>query len=312
VALINDLLDIEKIGSGQVEFASEPLDLHEVAMRAVRDLTEYAGERSVALELYADPSAAPLLGDFDRLVQVATNLISNAVKFSPADATVSVQVRVVGSTATLLVTDRGPGVPIEFRSRIFTKFAQADSSDTRARGGTGLGLAISREIAERHGGIIDFEDAEGGGSQFRLELPLRPGFEGSEAAPATTPLPWCSEQLLLHVDDDSALAEVVRGQLAQCGRVLHASSVADAARLVEDRAPNMVVLDLVLPDGDGSELIAAIRRSRPEAVIIIYTARDVPADLAARVDRVLLKSRHSADALLSAVVALGPCAEKAA
>jgi PAS domain S-box-containing protein len=312
VALINDLLDIEKIGSGQVEFASDPVDLGDVATRAVRDLTGYASDRSITLERLADAGPAPLRGDFDRLVQVATNLISNAVKFSPENSVVSVGVRVLASTAVLSVTDRGAGVPEEFRSRIFTKFAQADSSDTRARGGTGLGLAISREIAERHGGTVDFEDASGGGSTFRLELPLRPGLGGVEPARTISILPWCAEQVLLHVDDDPALAEVVRGRLAPYGRLLHAGSIADATRQIEELTPNIVVLDLVLPDGDGAELIDAIRRRRPETVIIIYTARDVSPALAARVDRVLLKSRHSMDALLSAVVALGPCAQEAA
>lgn len=312
VALINDLLDVEKIGSGQVEFASDPVDLRDVAERAVRDLGGYAGDRSISLQLLTDETPASLIGDFDRLVQVATNLISNAVKFSPDHAAVTVEVRVLASSAVLFVTDRGAGVPAEFRSRIFTKFAQADSSDTRARGGTGLGLAISREIAERHGGLVDFEDALGGGSCFRMELPLRPGAEGVNAADSAPPLPWCSEQLLLHIDDDAALGEVVRGHLAQCGRLVHARSMAEAAGQIEALAPNVVVLDLMLPDGDGADLITAIRSRRPDAVIIIYTAREVSPALAARVDRVLQKSRHSMDVLLSAVVALGPCADKAA
>ncbi len=144
VRLINDILDVEKIESGQMGFRLAPVDLAALAGQAVESNRAYAEGYEVELRISflgeaVEGRGARVWGDADRLLQVITNLISNAVKFSPRGGVVEVAVTRGEGEARVAVTDHGPGVPPEFRQRIFEKFAQADSSSTREKGGTGLG-----------------------------------------------------------------------------------------------------------------------------------------------------------------------------
>jgi signal transduction histidine kinase len=172
--LINDVLDLEKIESGLTAFHDEAVAVGPLLERAAALNTPYADKFDVRLELGQPLPDATVSGDADRLLQVMANLISNAVKFSPAGAVVAVTAEVRDGAARVAVADAGPGVPEEFRGRIFEKFAQADGSDTRRKGGTGLGLSICRAIVERMGGTIGYESAPGRGTVFYFDLPLRP------------------------------------------------------------------------------------------------------------------------------------------
>jgi signal transduction histidine kinase len=117
---------------------------------------------------------ARVVADGDRVTQVVVNLLSNAAKYSPRGDEVLVTLGVHDGRARVTVIDRGPGIPAEFRSRVFERFAQADASDRREKGGTGLGLNICRSIVEAHGGTIGFESEPGVRTAFRFELPLEP------------------------------------------------------------------------------------------------------------------------------------------
>jgi signal transduction histidine kinase len=172
--LINDVLDLEKIESGLTAFHDEAVAVGPLLERAAALNMPYADKFDVRLELGQPLPDATVSGDADRLLQVMANLISNAVKFSPAGAVVAVTAEVRDGAARVAVADAGPGVPEEFRGRIFEKFAQADGSDTRRKGGTGLGLSICRAIVERMGGTIGYESAPGRGTVFYFDLPLRP------------------------------------------------------------------------------------------------------------------------------------------
>ena len=169
VRLVNDVLDLERMTSGRMQYAVEPCLLSPLAMQAIRDVQPLAEAADVRLLLEA---AEPLTvrGDHDRLLQVAINLLANAVKFSPRGATVHVSVRRVGHDARFSVVDHGAGVPESFRSRVFERFAQADSSDRRQKGGTGLGLSICRAIVEAHHGRIDFTSEPGVRTEFFFEI----------------------------------------------------------------------------------------------------------------------------------------------
>ncbi len=172
-ALIDDILSIEKIESGSLDLRLAPVPVGPLLERAVSLNTPYARKFEVRLELCKPLPEVSVTGDADRLLQVMANLLSNAAKFSPAGATVSVACTVQNDTVRVAVTDCGPGVPEDFRRRIFQKFAQADSGDTRQKGGTGLGLSICKAIVERLGGTIGFGPAPDGGTTFHFDLPIR-------------------------------------------------------------------------------------------------------------------------------------------
>lgn len=172
IAMINDLLDIEKIESGRMEFHKEPFDLVEVVVASLEENRNYAVDNGVVFQLQGNPPPCPIMADRSRLAQVLANLLSNAAKFSPRDGNVEVSVQRSDCLVRVSVRDHGPGVPEQFRSRIFQKFAQGDSSDSRKRGGTGLGLAIAKQIVQHFGGTIGYQPGEGGGTIFFFELPL--------------------------------------------------------------------------------------------------------------------------------------------
>ena len=169
--LVNDVIDQARIESGALRFEPAPFDLAQFLDDAVQLDVAYAAMHHATLRLEAPAPEARVFADRDRLLQVMANLVSNAAKFSAEGGEVTVGARVRSGRVRIAVSDRGRGIPEEFRARIFQPFSQADSSDERERGGTGLGLAICKAIVERSGGAIGFEDREGGGTTFWFEVP---------------------------------------------------------------------------------------------------------------------------------------------
>jgi signal transduction histidine kinase len=139
--------------------------------QAVLAMQGYAQQFRVGIDLQADVPDASSNVDGDRIVQVLVNLLSNAIKFSPAGETVTIRLDCIDAWTRISVIDRGAGIPSEFRERIFQKFAQADSTDSRQKGGTGLGLSICKSIVEGHAGRIAYRSKEGQGTQFDVLLP---------------------------------------------------------------------------------------------------------------------------------------------
>jgi signal transduction histidine kinase len=169
--LINDLLDVEKIESGKLTLEPEVLAVDELVQEAMV-LNKAFGDRfRVRFALDGELPGRRVLADRKRLLQVMTNLLSNAAKFSPEGDVVHIALEEQGPNVRVAVHDRGPGIPEAFRSRIFGRFAQADSTASRQKGGTGLGLAICKRLIEMMHGKIAFEDRPGGGTTFWFELP---------------------------------------------------------------------------------------------------------------------------------------------
>jgi PAS domain S-box-containing protein len=171
VRLVNDILDSEKMLSGKMELSMRALDLVALIERSVRENESYAATHGVTVALQTGAPEARVMADTDRLVQVVTNLLSNACKFSNKGGVVEVTVEESAQRVRVSVADRGAGVPKEMQKRLFERFAQLDSSDARRKGGTGLGLSICRAIIERMDGHIGFAERDGGGSVFFFELP---------------------------------------------------------------------------------------------------------------------------------------------
>jgi PAS domain S-box-containing protein len=169
VRLINDILDIQKIESGQVVFAIKRVAVRPLVEQAIETSGAYGESLGVAIRLDPLATAADVPADPDRLAQVIANLLSNAIKFSPRGAEVEVSIARRNDRVEISVRDHGPGVPHDFKARVYEKFAQAD--DARRKGGTGLGLSIVKGIVTRLGGSTGFDDAPGGGAIFHVELP---------------------------------------------------------------------------------------------------------------------------------------------
>ncbi|MDB5600168.1 MAG: sensor hybrid histidine kinase [Xanthobacteraceae bacterium] len=179
VRLVNNILDMEKIESGKVVFVLKRVEVRALVTQAIESNRGFAEEYGVRIKLDAASTSGDIRADSDWLTQIVTNLLSNAIKFSPRGEEVVVAIKTQGDKVLISVRDHGHGVPDEFKPRIFEKFAQADNSDARQQGGTGLGLSIVKQIAERLGGTVRFDDAPGGGAIFSVEIP---GWQQGRAA----------------------------------------------------------------------------------------------------------------------------------
>jgi len=257
VRLINDILDIERIDSGTIDMHRQPGDAADLIAAAAEGLQSLAAEAQVTLR--ANAASAPVFADRDRILQTLTNLISNALKFSPPESTVHVSSKRRDGEVLFQVADEGRGIPADKLESIFGRFQQVDASDSREKGGTGLGLAISRTIVEHHGGRIWAESVAGEGSTFSFVLPALAEHDhpnGDRALPAGPAVLVC--------DDDASVVEVVAAMLSERGyRVIEATSGEQALERAISERPDAILLDLLMPGMSGWETAAALRK-RPE------------------------------------------------
>jgi PAS domain S-box-containing protein len=253
IRLINDILDTDKIESGNMHFDPRQAELGPLLQAAVAANEGFASQHGIRIRLQCPAEPLRVNVDSDRLNQVLANLISNAVKFSPAGKAVEVTLLRAGATARIEVRDHGPGIPAEFRARMFQKFSQADSSDARAKGGTGLGLNITKAIVERLGGTIGFDSEVGAGSTFFFDLPiLASGPAGLPAVP--------SRPRVLVCEDDLDIARLIAMLLEKGG--FDADLAFDAAQAREraaQRSYAAMTVDLRLPDDQGVAVVRALR-----------------------------------------------------
>ena len=257
VRLINDILDIEKYDSGKMAFTFTQVDARAVVEQAIETSRAYAEEFGVTIRLDADAVVGEMRADADRLMQVISNLLSNAIKFSPRGEEVVVAIMERPESIRITLRDHGFGIPEEFKPRVFGKFAQADSSDSRQKGGTGLGLSIVKQIVERLGGEVGFESAPGRGALFFVNIPRWPS---SLIDRAKSPAP--ANQIML-CEDDADVAAMLIGQLADAGVTAQlAATVQEALQRADVDQFAAVLVDLNLPDGDGIDLIRQLR-NRP-------------------------------------------------
>ena len=286
VRLINDILDIERIESGKVSMDKRICDAGDLIQQAVEVVQPIAAKSNIEITVSTD--SVQLRADPDRLVQVMTNVLSNAVKFSSSGSKVALSARRQGSELLIRVKDEGRGIPPDKLETIFGRFQQVDASDSRERGGTGLGLAISRSIVLQHGGRIWVESTLGVGSTFTIALPAL-----AEEPAAPLPRPMLQPTALtdagvsnavLICDDDPSTLEVLGTMLTNRGyRVILTNSGSAAIREAAKQKPGVILLDLVMPNMNGWETIAALKREpeTEEIPVIIFSALS-PTDEAAR------------------------------
>lgn len=263
--LIDDLLDVSRIVSGQLRLVSQPVDLATQVRRAVDSVRPIAREKGVVLETHIEPVGL-VDGDPERLRQAAWNLLSNAVKFTPHGGRVTVSLSERENRAVLVVFDSGIGIEPEFMGRLFDPFRQADSSMTRAHGGLGLGLAIVKHVIDAHGGSIHaVSPGTGGGASFTVLLPLRRGEASRELLEEAEVTDQLEDVLVLVVESDPDTRDLLTTLLQNAGaRVVHASDASEArASLWRDR-PDLLLADIRLPGEDGLSLMRSIRRLPPD------------------------------------------------
>jgi PAS domain S-box-containing protein len=304
IRLINDILDLDKIESGRTVFSVKPLPLSALIDQAIDANRAFAASHNVAIELDPVPLDATILGDEDRMMQVLTNLLSNAAKFSPENGTVRVSVTPLDRRYRISVADQGPGIPEEFRERIFGKFAQADASDSRQKGGTGLGLSIVRQIVERLGGSVDFDSTPGQGAIFHVDLPAAEAmFAGDAKAEPLGRISSAEAPLVLHVDDDPDMLRIVDSALEGEAQVHSSPSLPEAVAAIRRYSFDAIVLDIDMAEGSGLDLLPLIREHQ-RAPVIVFTAQDVDPLPIEGVDVLLVKSRESLERLKEEVLRL--------
>jgi PAS domain S-box-containing protein len=291
IQLVNDILDMEKLSSEQTSFSFSNADLAGCLSDVVAVCQPYAQQFDVALVVESEPSLVARV-DVNRLSQVVTNLISNAVKYSPRGGTVKISLHREDGSAVISVTDNGEGIPESFRSRLFRPFSQFDMSATRKVGGTGLGLSISRQIVDRMGGIIDFVSVPGVETTFSVTLPLVDEPD-SEGPPVQFPSPRVRTRAklpkVLHVEPDPDFAEVLRAAFARRAQVRVVGNAAEARKALARESFDLVIIDWDLPDGPGESLLPEIQ-AHPGQQVVGLSARESRAPLAGA-PRSYVKSR---------------------
>lgn len=261
VRLINDILDIERMESGQITLEKSSCHSGHLLRRAADAMAAMADGAGVTLTTAADDTG--VWADEDRMMQTLTNLVSNAVKFSPRGGTVRLEARRQEEGVVFSVEDEGRGIPPEQIEQIFTPFHQVDSSDSREKGGTGLGLAICRTIVAQHGGRIWAESTPGRGSTFSFSVPALDEVRPVEPASAAGPL-------VLVCDDDPSVCEVVAAILERRAyRVVTASHAEEAVELAAAHRPAAILLDLLMPGVSGWDAAAALKERRETSDIPI-------------------------------------------
>lgn len=283
--LINNLLDLSRIEAGRMKWDREPLDLHEVVDTALTTLSGAAEKKGLILESDVEEDL-PTVGDKDKLIQVVTNLLGNAIKFTTEGGTVKVSAsRSDLLTARIEIQDTGMGIDPEFHESIFEKFSQIDSSETRDIKGSGLGLPIARSIAEHHNGKLYVESEAGKGATFIVELPLHVEENVEKDNSDEVPQEIHSHtrtlepgQTVLVVDDEPSIRRFLRHILESDGfLVMEARTGNDAVTMTERELPSLVLLDLVLPDIDGFEVLSRLKEkesTKDIPVIILSIIED--------------------------------------
>ncbi|NVO15752.1 MAG: PAS domain S-box protein [Rhodoplanes sp.] len=269
VRLVNDMLDIEKIESGQVVFNHQETDIRALVEDAIEANRGFSEQFQVRVMLAPDAECATVCVDADRIVQVVTNLLSNACKFSPAGGEVEVRIERANGAVRVSVRDQGPGIPEEFKPRVFSKFAQAESPYTRQKGGSGLGLNIVKQIVVHHGGQVGFAPAPGGGTIFHIDLPAVAGGGLSQAMAAASQPQRRAMMCSRDFDGSSALCGLVRSRGFVVDFVATASAALARAALGRYA---LFVVDLPMRDLDGVGLIRQLRMSAHHAATPIVVA----------------------------------------
>lgn len=279
IRMITDLLDRTRIETGQLALSPAEVDLERCVAEVVEQLRPLARDKQQSLTSHYPASTLIVWVDRDRLIQILTNLVHNAIKFTPADGRIEVSLSVSDTgTATIRVRDTGPGIPPEALEKIFDPFYQTAQGRQHATKGQGLGLGLSivKTLVELHSGRIDVWSEPGQGSEFSVTLPLIP------AAPSVSVHDGPVSKRLLIVDDDPDIRQLLADRLVVEGYETEmAVDGIQALKAMQEGRFAGVLLDIGLPHLDGLEVLRQVRRWNQQTPIVVVTAAQSK-DLAVR------------------------------
>jgi PAS domain S-box-containing protein len=307
--LINGVLDLAKVESGKMEFRPELLDLRKV-LDEIRDILRgFAAAKRIRIETCVDPAVASAVLDASKLKQVLYNYLSNALKFTPEGGLVTMRtVPEEGGRVRIEVQDTGIGIRREDVHRLFVEFQQLDTGTAKKYAGTGLGLALTKRIVEAQGGGVGVNSEPGEGSTFWAVLPRDADGAPSTREPPSVSAPASMAKTVLVVDDDPAALRLMRATLKGIGySALCFAGSAEALLAMKGLSPVAVVLDLLMPEIDGYDLLERLRsfphlRSVP---VVIWTVRDLSEverkRLLGSAQRIVMKGYGQGEAILDAL-----------
>lgn len=315
--LIDRVLDITRLRGGRMEMSRDPVDVCQLLRTTVESFRPALDEKALISELEMRDCAVPVLGDAQRLRQVFTNLLGNALKFTPKGGTIRVTSESDRRMVRVAISDSGVGISTEFLPHVFEPFRQADTSWSRQHGGLGLGLAITKALVELHGGTIEVKsDGQGTGATFTVSLPITTAVTISQPADAKAPsVARVLEGIrVLAVDDAPDTRELLERMLVDAGATVDlAGSGSEGIALAARSKPDVVVSDLAMPTMDGLTFLKRLRERVGDVPGVALSAFNSPKAIesaqAAGFERYLPKPLVMKD-LLEAVVGAKNDAEK--
>lgn len=317
--LINDVLDLAKVEAGKLDFHPEDVDVRQAVAEVLHLLRANAAERQISLHSELDPQLLVVQTDPVRLGQILNNYLSNALKFTPQGGKITVKMLASGDTAFRIeVIDTGIGIAQEDMNRLFVEFQQLEAGEAKRHGGTGLGLALTRRLVEAQGGSVGVESVLGQGSTFYAVLPRlarlgQPLPEMRAILANAVNAPWA-----LVVEDDVRDQNMLVDTLSRAGwSVQTAATAAQAIHRTQERVFQAITLDLLLPDGSGLDVLAAVRRDagpNQHTPVVVVSVVSQPSDSEHAVAATIrayavqdwLPKPISPDALLLALTAILP------
>ena len=289
VRLVNDLLDVSRLARGKVQLERRRFEIRDAVDRAVDMANPLIVQRGHTLDVSVPAGGLTVDADVARIVQVLSNLLTNAAKYTPPGGRIALTARASAGQVVLACEDNGPGIPGDLVATLFAPFAQGPRTIERSEGGLGLGLTLARAFTAIHGGTIAYERRNEGGSCFIVTLPLAAQAEHATPAEPAAPVRRGAPQRILLVDDNLDANEMLQSALEAAGHdVVTAANGPDALAAAAKATPTVGILDIGLPGMDGYELARRLREICPDAWLIALTgygqASDHDAALAAGFD----------------------------
>ena len=281
--LVNDLLDISRLEGGRVELDIKPLSLESLVDQVATTLRAKIEDKGLTLSLHIPPDLPPVMGDRDRVIQILTNLVSNAYQYTPTGGSIDVRALCAAGMVQVDVADTGIGIAPEDQPKVFDRFFRADDPKVQEFSGTGLGLAIVKSLVEMQSGRIWLDSEVGKGSTFSFTLPT--AREGEEE-PAPTPVELQPAAEIRHngkrhvlvVEDDLDIAQLISHHLTDKGYIVSTAGRAEEAfQAARTELPDLITLDIYLPGADGFELLQHLKSDETTAdipVVIVSVLAD--------------------------------------